>query len=110
VLATLPDGAELPWGVRQTLTTAGFQVVDTATQPAPDAVLLAFESSVREQDAWRLYGRVEEPADAATSADAARPSVPPGLTRALSWRVRCTTAGCEVLDTTERDGTGGTAP
>jgi hypothetical protein len=87
VLATLQgaDGAELPWGVRQSLTTAGFELGDSAVLADPDVRLLVFEDAQRAGADWALRTRTLQH------------GAPP---LRLTWRVRCDAGTCEVLDST----------
>jgi hypothetical protein len=84
VLATAGlGGAELPWGVRQSLTTGGVEVVDR--DPAtPGTALLIFEQSSRSDGDWLIDTTLH--ADTATSTPPARGS----------WRVRCEGDQCTV--------------
>jgi hypothetical protein len=86
-------GAELPWAVRQSLTTGGIEVGDTSALRQPDTALLVFESASRTEGEWIMETRLEraEPAAAALP-DRAR------------WRVRCTGDQCTIVEVQRRGG------
>lgn len=79
-----PDQAELPWGVRQSLTTGGLAIGDTTAHRTDGVVLLVLERSARSDDAWLIDTRLERTG---------------GSTQRESWVVRCTDAGCNVRST-----------
>jgi hypothetical protein len=74
-----PGGAELPWGVRQSLATGGIPV--TGEVPVPDARVLVFDSVRRAGDDLLVHTRTVHPAGAADSA---------------GWRVRCSAGACQA--------------
>jgi hypothetical protein len=82
VLATAggPGGPELPWGVRQSLTTAGIEVT-SERQPVPGSPLLVFIEQRRDGELWVVRTallRADAAADTAT------------------WRVHCDEATCRA--------------
>jgi hypothetical protein len=75
------SGDELPWGVRQSLTTGG---IELAAGPVPPGVrVLTFHDARRDGDAWIFRTSVQRDDGSATQRD---------------WRVRCTPAGCTAVD------------
>jgi hypothetical protein len=82
-----PGGPELPWGVSQSLTTAGLQLGDTTALRDPTVRLLVFESARRENGDWSIDSYLLQREGAS------------GHTR---WRVRCGEATCEVTDSVPR--------
>jgi hypothetical protein len=85
VLSTLrgSDGDELPWGVRQSLTTAGFELGDSTVLNDPDVRLLVFDRAERADGDWTVHTRT------------LRHGAPP--TSAI-WLVRCGEESCEVVE------------
>jgi hypothetical protein len=76
-----PGGEELPWGVRQSLTTGGVQVADTAALHDGQTSVLIFESSTRTNAEWIVHTRL-------VRAD--------GPSESTAWRVRCTNDTCDA--------------
>jgi hypothetical protein len=91
VLGTIgePMGPELPWSVRQSLTTGGIEIAGAGAASEPGTTLLVFEHSERAQGGWRIDVRLEGLDDA-------------GAAAALTWRVRCGADGCEAVDSVAR--------
>jgi hypothetical protein len=89
VLSTLGDatGEDLPWGVRQSLTTAGFELGDSAAVADPDVILLIFEESRRAGADWHVHTR--------TLRQDAQPL-------RLTWTVRCDDDSCTVVESVPR--------
>lgn len=81
-----PGGEELSWGVRQALTTGGFQVVDSADMTGTGVPVLVLESSRRDGDDWVMHTHMLQQPGAGPSA--AGPS--------RTWRVRCQDDLCEA--------------
>jgi hypothetical protein len=87
VLGTLGGtrGAELPWGVRQSLATSGIEVAGAGAGHREGTTLLVFEHSARSGGTWSVDVRLE-------AADL------PGSEALLTWRVRCADGRCEAVD------------
>jgi hypothetical protein len=60
---------ELPWGVRQSLTTAGIVVGDSSMIDEPGVLLLALDGSERDDGAWRIRTRLLRAGTPAVNAD-----------------------------------------
>lgn len=84
VLATIGTGAgtELPWGVRQALTTGGLEVAAAGAPVPADAVLLTFERSAERDGEWWIDTQIT---GSALPADGR-----------MAWRVRCQESRCEA--------------
>jgi hypothetical protein len=80
-------GAELPWGVRQSLTTAGIELGDSAVLHDPAVRLLILEEMQRVDGDWSLHTRTLQHGQPAAR---------------VTWRVRCDDTSCEVLDSLAR--------
>jgi hypothetical protein len=89
------DGAELPWSMRQALTTAGIEVTASNGTRHADAVLLVFERSVRNGAEWSVDVRLE-------NAPPAAPAAPLPDAIAVTWRIRCVDGACEAVDSVIR--------
>jgi hypothetical protein len=70
-------GAELPWGVRQALTTGGIQLASGA--PPPGTRLLTFRDARRDGEDWVFRTTVQRAGIDVTERE---------------WRVRCTADSC----------------
>lgn len=79
------EGHELPWGVRQSLTTGGVEVVD-AIDTEPATIVIVFEASTRADGDWLI--------DTSLAGGGAQQLDVPA---AASWRVRCNES-CTVVD------------
>jgi hypothetical protein len=89
------EGAELPWAMRQALTTAGIEITASNGTRHTDAVLLVFERSARNGAEWSVDVRLEN----------APPVAPPGPVPdviAVTWRIRCVGGACEAVDSVIR--------
>jgi hypothetical protein len=86
------DGAELPWAVRQALTTAGLEIAASNGNRHADTMLLVFERSTRDGAEWQVDVRLEN----------APPTTPAPDVTALTWRVRCVGGACEAVDSVIR--------
>jgi hypothetical protein len=93
------DGTELPWAVRQALTTAGIEIAVSNPTRDGDTMLLVFERSARDGAEWQVDVRLENEPPATTTSPAGTP--PPDVT-ALTWRVRCVGGACEAVDSVIR--------
>jgi hypothetical protein len=82
-----PGGEELPWGIRQTLTTAGIELA--SGEPAPGVRLLTFHDARREGDDWILRTNVERNGTGS---------------RKTTWRVRCAENSCIAAPEPEEPG------
>ncbi|HSJ23211.1 MAG TPA: hypothetical protein VK929_00920 [Longimicrobiales bacterium] len=76
-----PPRDELPWGIRQTLTTAGFMVVDSTAVRDPDGRVLVLESSRPDGTDWIVRTYMLQPGGAGPSTE---------------WLVRCQADLCEA--------------
>lgn len=74
-------GEALPWSVRQSLTTAGFEIGDSVALADPTVFLLVFDSSSHDGDGWDIRTRLLHGNDAAAPA---------------TWRVHCDEDVCTV--------------
>jgi hypothetical protein len=75
------DGEALPWSVRQSLTTAGFEIGDSTSLRDPAVFMLVFDASDHDGDAWDIRTRLLH-----------RDAAPvPG-----TWRVLCHDDECTV--------------
>jgi hypothetical protein len=88
VVDTGRAGGELPWGVRQALATAGYEVSDGSGVRDAGVRALTLESSFRDGGDW-LVDVLIDTAQASTD----------GRT-GVRWRVRCVDQPCEVVDST----------
>jgi hypothetical protein len=66
--------AELPWGVRQSLTTGGIQLTDNPTPPDATSRVLIFDAARRDGSDWVVDTRTV---------------LPGGSVQPTTWRVRC---------------------
>jgi hypothetical protein len=87
VLGTVggPDGAALPWSVRQALVTAGIDVTEPEAIADAEDLLLILDRSVRSGAEWHVEGRLRTDGDG------------PGAD--LRWRVLCERDSCAVTGT-----------
>jgi hypothetical protein len=85
VLSTLrgSGGDELPWSVRQSLTTAGFELGDSTVLNDPDVRLLVFDRAERADTVWTIHTRTLQR------------GAPP---MSVIWLVRCGDDACEVIE------------
>jgi hypothetical protein len=86
-----PGGAEMPFGMRQALTTAGFELADDDALSTPGARVLLFERSARADGGWRVDVAVHDTPD---------PEMRHGSR--IAWRVRCIDGSCEAADSAAR--------
>lgn len=80
------EGTALPWAVRQSLTTGGVELGDTAAVRDSANVLLVFDRSLRDGADWLVYGWLLH-GDASGPAD----------TTVMEWRVRCVDDECDAI-------------
>jgi hypothetical protein len=86
-----PSGPELPFGIRQALTTAGFELDDGRSLDAPASRLLTLVDVARTGDEWLVGVTVHDTPDP----DRSDP-IP------LVWRVQCMDGRCEAVDSMPR--------
>lgn len=82
-------GGELPWGVRQALATAGYEVGDSTVLRDTGVRALTLASSFRDGPDWLVDVYIH---------DTAQPPTDGGI--GVRWRVRCMDQPCEVDDST----------
>jgi hypothetical protein len=75
-----PTGPELPWGVRQSLTTGGVQVIGNNAMRRVEAPVLIFDESRRDGEDWVVRTR----------------RVHAGTEDTTTWRVRCAGDTCQA--------------
>jgi hypothetical protein len=76
-----PQGRELPWGVRQSLTTGGIQLTGSDAPPDPVTRVLVLDASRRDGSDWLVDTR----------------TIPPdGPAMPATWRVSCANGSCNA--------------